>query len=611
MCGIAGIYNFDKVPINEIDLHKMIAVQQHRGPDDNGYFVDDNIGLGHCRLSIIDLSKTGHQPMSDSNKRIWCIHNGEIYNYLELKEELKSRGYHFESETDTEVIIYSYKEWGTDCVSKFNGMWAFAIWDGDNNSLFLSRDRLGVKPIYYLKNYNKFIFASEIKAILKIAPNERSPDYSELYHFLKTGIFANSDNTFFEHIKSLYPGHSIIIKNSDVKIWNYWDIKNKRIVNNNKYEENFVSLLEDSIKLRLRSNVAVGTCLSGGLDSSSIVAIQNKIFKDEIQTFSVIWEDKECDESKYINLIRKSNRITPFFVKPDSNNFFDILQKIVWHSDTPSQGPGIYAQWYLMKMAKDRVKVLLDGQGGDELLAGYFNYFFFYLKDILKNDFPSKFMKEGKKISNVIKSNAFKGVLRFLYPQLYKIFDNSKKENIFDTKFEKEYRGIPGYIKKNKNFKGELNNALYQSIKRDSLPALLHYGDRSSMAFSVEFRNPFLDYRMVEFCMNLPIYEKINNSTTKYILRKAMKDILPEEILSRKDKKGYPTPVGKWFKNTLKNQVEDIIYSNSFRNRGIFDCNTIRLLFEEHCSGKKDHTFKIWQWLTTELWFRQFIDTQV
>lgn len=612
MCGIAGIYNFASRPVDASKLRAMIDIQRHRGPDDEGIYISKNVGLGHCRLGIIDLSEQGHLPMSNREETLWCIYNGEIHNYIELREELEGYGYKFKSNTDTEVVIYSYDKWGEGCVNRFNGMWAFAIWDTNKRTLFLSRDRFGIKPFYYFRTEDSFIFASEVKSILKVISEAREVDYSEIYKFLSTGIFADSEDTFFNGIKSILPGHSVLIKDTDLIVRRYWDINRIQVSSDkSRNREDFINLLQDSINLRLRSSIPVGSCLSGGLDSSAIVMLQSKVSRMPIKTFSIVWEEPECDERRYINLITEKISSIPYSIKPVPGDFFDTLDKIVWHFDAPSQGPGVYAQWYLMNLAKGKVGVLLDGQGSDELLGGYYYYFFYYLKDLLKEGLLSKFIQEEREISALIKSSALKGVLRLLFPAIYETLRHNRAESIFNKDFEERNRQTGLIMRPGEGWGGELNDKLYNSFTFDSLPSLLHYSDRNSMAFSMEMRSPFLDHRLVEFCMNLPFNYKINGIETKRILRDAMKGFLPVEILHRRDKKGFPTPVGKWFKLELRCGVEEILNSSSFKERGIFDIERVKLFFALHCNNKRDYTFPIWQWLTVELWFRKFIDNSL
>ncbi|MBI2251163.1 MAG: asparagine synthase (glutamine-hydrolyzing), partial [Armatimonadetes bacterium] len=297
MCGIAGIYNLDNAPANEASLKIMAEIQAHRGPDDFGLWLDNSIGFSHRRLSIIDLSEYAHQPMISADGNLILVYNGEIYNYLEIKEELKAKGYNFHSNSDSEVLLYSFQEWGINCVSKFNGMWAFAIYNKKEEMLFCSRDRFGVKPFYYFYNKKSFTFSSEIKALIAILPELRQVNYTYLYYFLSTSSLDDGEETFFKNIKTLKPAHNLLIKKDQFKIWKYWDYEEsfKSKYDYNHPEDSFLNLLKSSVQFRLRSDVPVGTCLSGGLDSSSIVTLMYKFFRIKAHTFSSMYEDKDCD----------------------------------------------------------------------------------------------------------------------------------------------------------------------------------------------------------------------------------------------------------------------------------------------------------------------------
>lgn len=629
MCGIAGIINLNKKEIDAHQLQNMVKILSHRGPDGNGIFIDNNVGLAHTRLSIIDLSNLARQPMSYNDNNYQIIHNGEIYNYIELREELKKDGFYFKTASDTEVIVASYIKWGESCVTHFNGMWAFVIYDVKNKKIFASRDRFGVKPFYYYKDNEKFIFASEIKAILE-AESLKKTNYSCLYRLLNTGSLDEGDETFYENIKQLKAAHCLVLQDNDFKIYKYWDYYEtaKEKYDYKNAEETFLSLLTSSIKLRYRADVPVGACLSGGLDSSSIVTLSTKLLDCPIHTFSSIYEDEDCNESYYIDIVNKFNKTIPHYVYPVPQDFIDIIKKITYHQDEPTAGPGLYSQWHVMKTAQDHVKVLLDGQGADELLGGYFYFFGYYFSEIKKEKnkigaiaAAQKILNEYPKIKELTGMNSYAGMYRiiseiFLPRFLSNIFNTPLlKRNINNKSFltaeftnnakcgNKQYPEIP------KKFENELENALYKSLVQVSIPSLLHYEDRNSMAFSIESRVPFLDYRLVEFCLGLPADERIKADMTKVIMRKALKGILPDEVTYRRDKKGYPTPFARWLREDIKNDVVDILFSNRTRQRKIFNMEFLEKEFKRHINGEIDISWQIWRYLTTELWFQEFIDS--
>jgi len=632
MCGIAGILNLNGEPVAAAKIRGMMDVMAYRGPDDSGVYVDKNLGLGHRRLSIIDLSASGHQPMTNEDSTIWLVFNGEIYNYLELIPILREKGHHFLSRSDSEVIIHSYEEWGEQCVQRFNGMWAFAIWDKRQEKLFLSRDRFGVKPLYYYSTPAHFYFGSEIKCLLTVAPEARQPNYPYLFHFLPSGALDDGEETFFQGVKQLLPAHSLIVKGSEQKLDNYWRYDAESAKKRYDYghpEETLRALLRDAVKLRLRSDVPVGTCLSGGLDSSSIVALASQMMGHSVKTFSCLYEDPDCDERYFVDVLNGYCRADAYPVSPGGKDLFDVLPKIVWHQDEPTAGPGLYSQWHVMGSAHGKVKVLLDGQGGDELLAGYFSYFDAYLSSLLKDFIKSKrpiylssLLRSIREIRRLTSQPfAWKHLQRYS-PRLIKglvtrasnliqRFNPRTLEvapSIFHPDFVTQVKGQEIQREYPVQFDNDLNNVLYWHLVRQSIPALLHYEDRNSMAFSIEARTPFLDYRLVEFCLGLPYDLKIHHGTTKYLLRRALRNDLPQEIIERKDKKGYPTPMARWFRESQREKTKEVLYSAKTRERKIFNIEGIQDKVERHCSGAIDASWEIYRWLTTELWFRTFID---
>jgi asparagine synthase (glutamine-hydrolysing) len=639
MCGIAGIFYLDGRPIETKMLYEMSSTLRHRGPDSQGFAFFSparnkffltmeekpalpfpcSLGLAHRRLAILDLSMKAHQPMPNEDETLWLVFNGEIYNYVELRSELKAAGHQFRSECDAEVILHAYEEWSEECLNRFNGMWAFALWDSKKGSLFLSRDRFSIKPLYYLHKDNTFIFASEIKAILKIFPDERKPDYNSIYKFLTQGLQDDSEQTFFPNIKQLPQASYMEISPRGKKLQSYWQLQEKSntdIAKENPYEQ-FLYLLKDAIRLRLRSDVPVGTCLSGGLDSSSIVTLATEISQQPFHTFSSIYEEESCDESFYIDIIVKHCNTKPHYINPRAEDFFETLPTIIWYQDEPINASGIYSQWNVMKLAAGKVKVLLDGQGGDEILGGYHSFFIPYLADYLRKSInPKNWIELGKILGDIryIKTISYqryaKLFLSLISPQLVFGIEKfvHKKRTPLNPEFSESFSGISSSSIRKKHFKSKLDQWLYNSLTKTTLPAYLHFEDRSSMAFSIESRTPFLDYRLVEFLFQLPFDYKIRNGITKYILRKAMEGKMPNEIVNRKDKKGFPTPVDVWFKRELKENAKALLTSASFKGRGIFDQKKVLHVLEEHCQGKIDYSWHIWRWINLEFWFQRFID---
>lgn len=628
MCGITGIYYIDHRQADPNLLERMMDPIKHRGPDDRGCYLEGSLGLGHLRLSIIDLSPAGHQPMSNEDGSAWITYNGEVYNYVELMSELQSAGHLFKSKTDTEVIIHAYEEWGEECLNRFNGMFAFAIWEKKINRLFCARDRFGIKPFYYYFDGKVFLFASEIKALLKSGVVQSKPNNPIIFDYLAYAYLDHTEDTFFEGVKQLMPAHSLILENGRLHIKKWWDLVRgsespfrirSSASKDKEYATKFYEILLDSIRLHLRSDVPIGTCLSGGLDSSSIVCIANKLMfsnnnvniSERQKTFSSCFNDHKYDERKYVHSVLNQTKAEPNFVFLKGEDLFDILSKVIWHQDEPFGSTSIVAQWYVMEEASKKVKVLLDGQGADELLAGYHGYFGGLYSDLLKKFQLFKLLKEiiyYKIIHNHFQPYVFSNIARaFLPPSLISLIRGKISHTIewMDESFQKKYKRSFGYSDK---FETNLDNQLYSILTKYGLPALLHYEDRNSMAFSIEARVPFLDYRLVEFMFSLSSDQKIRNGTTKIVLRNAMKGILPENVRMRQDKMGFGTPEDVWFGTILKEKILEIFYSRSFKERGYFNIDGIKKEFEQHYTGKKNISNTIWRWINLELWFRTFFD---
>jgi len=653
MCGIFGLWHLDNKPLAPATIQRATNLLRHRGPDDEGYLLVNtanncvaqfsgqdtiaelnlprienvnhpsfNLAFGFRRLSILDLSPAGHQPMASADHRHWIIFNGEVYNYLELRSELAGYGRQFRTNSDTEVILAAYQQWGHECLSRFNGMWALAIWDAQQQELFCARDRLGVKPFYYYFNRMQFVFASEIKAILAATSGLGQINHPQLANFLLTGLLDHNNQTFFASINTLPPAHYLRIsaKTTTPVPQRYWDIIPEEIKAAYDYaqpENTLLNLLQDSVRLRLRSDVPVGTCLSGGLDSSAIVALASKLLPHSINSFSSIYSQSGYSEEKYIHLVAQANQTQAHFTSPDPDFFFNRLGKIIWHTDEPAAGPGVYSQWFVMELAKQSVTVLLDGQGGDELFAGYAPYLPLHLAALGQKIFRERRLNLLGRFfqdSSVILRDG----RRYFFPELSA---RQFLKKIFMRATGKRYRAnlwlnaemaeaqrrtvinahnpIPTH--------DPLNRRLYRDITQTSIPALLHYEDRSSMAFGLEARVPFLDYRLVEFALGLPSEMKIKGATTKYVARQAFKDILPEAVRARRDKMGYPTPLALWLRGPLRSQA-DAILQEHFRRRNFYNVPMVQQLWREHQTGAADHSWQVFRWLTTEMWLQNFID---
>lgn len=604
MCGICGMVG----KADKFTVEKMVEKMEHRGPDGQGYYFDKSLAFGHVRLSILDLSENGAQPMVSQSGRYVITYNGEVYNFLELRDELVSLGYNFISNSDTEVLLNAYIEWEEKCLDRLNGMFAFAIWDKEKRQLFCVRDRLGVKPFYYYMDSNSFVFASEIKSILEYKEYMPMPNDKIIYDYLIDGYVEHTEDTFFSGIKKLSPGSYIKIDdNLNIEFYRYWDLSINNMLHNNGDKvtqiEQMKELLLDSVKLRLRSDVSVGSCLSGGLDSSSIVCIINNMLMKENaeakqETFSSCFEDERFDERKYIDEVIKVTNTKKNLIFPNSDNLIEDINKLIYHQEEPFLGTSIFAQWSIMKeVNKKGVRVLLDGQGADEILAGYRKYRIYLIKELLRN---KKYFSCIKELIGGMRQNHASYNFSSDINKIKRLLGLSYGTTIMDYINFKDHKESGG---KRHKLPKDFAEALYLDLTKYSIPALLRYEDKNSMAFSVEARVPFLDYRLVEFLASLPTQFKINNGWSKWILREAMKGTLPEKIRTRKDKMGFVTSEKLW----LQEQKEFItkIFSNAgFKAHRYVD--RIKILSNLDSLINSDRYTYLWRFINLELWMQQF-----
>ena len=562
MCGISGIVSLYDENVDQQLLKDFTDIIAHRGPDDDGFFTENNLGLGHRRLSIIDLSHDGHQPMPYLDKYV-IVYNGEVYNYVELRAELIQKGYTFKSKTDTEVILAAYDAWGEGCLDRFNGMWAFIIYDRTKNSIFCARDRFGVKPLYYTRLGNYFAIASEIKQFTTLPGWKAIANNARLLDFLILNVFDHTNETLFKDVFQLKGGHklSVDLKSGRTEVAQWYDLRSKLTARANgsvPHTDKFYSLMKDSVSLRLRSDVKVGSCLSGGLDSSTIVCLVNELLKEqgkaEIQeTVSSCFDEKKYDESHFIDVVVDKTKVKSHKVYPAFPELFEKLEKITWHQDNPIGSTSVFAQWNVFKTAKENnLTVMLDGQGADESLAGYHPFYDLRFKKLLSGLRFGEFVREVsafKKMHRYSTGKVAKILTKMLLPQALL---SSGVQNIRKKKYS--------WLKADYQFYNPFHNLRAKDIqdysvmqlRQSSLPMLLHYEDRNSMAFSIESRVPFLDYRLVEFILNLEDHEKIDHGKTKAILRKSLKNVVPDKILTRYDKMGFVTPETVWFRSNTR-----------------------------------------------------------
>ncbi len=572
----------------------------HRGPEGEGFWISSNgrVGFGHRRLSIIDLSEAGAQPMHYM-ERYTITYNGEIYNYLEVKQALEKQGYHFKSSCDTEVILAAYACYGKNCLQHFDGMFAFAIWDELEQKLFCARDRFGEKPFYLFTDQTQLVFASEIKA-LHAAGIGKAINNSMLLNYLTIGFTSDPSDpsaTFFNDIKKLPAAHcmEIDVKQQQLHIhqWQYWDIDKEAQLElkEEEYIDRFAQLFETSIQRRLRSDVAIGSSLSGGLDSSSIVAVINNIIGDATRqkTFSAVFPGFEKDESLYINKVVQQFKVDNYTVTPTALGFADDFQKLVHHQDEPFQSSSIYAQYKVYELAKQHdVTVILDGQGADEILAGYNKYYHWYWQELVRKEDWKKAKHEQKAAANngVRAEWSWKNYVAAYMPTLT-ARQLEKKANAQQASLEFMHQDfIEQYRDKSsvqKPVVEKLNDILYFNTMQQGLEELLRYADRNSMAHSREVRLPFLNHELVQFVFSAPSSMKINKGFTKYLLRLVMDTVLPQPIVWRKDKVGYEPPQQQWMQ---QQPVVDIIMQSREKlvQQGVLDKRVLHEPIRAHAA---------------------------
>jgi len=633
MCGICGfVSNKESQRIDRYFLSKMNKVMHHRGPDDDGIYlgcaVNANefmVGLGHRRLSIIDLSTQGHQPMSNENGTVWIVYNGEIYNFIELKDYLIKKGHQFKSHTDTEVIIHLYEEKGKECLQYLRGMFAFAIWDDKRKSLFAARDRLGVKPFYFYFDHDKLIFASEVKSILESQKVNAQVNRQVIDSYLTLG-YVPAPQTMFVGIEKLKPGYTLSYERGNLHIEKYWDIdgiEQGTDRGEKYYVEQFQALLYDCVKIRLISDVPLGVFLSGGIDSSTVVGLMSRMTGGRpVKTFCVGYQDKQASELEYARIIAKRFNTDHHEYCLEPTDFYDFIPKLVWHFDEPVVEAAAIPLYFISKLAREHVTVLLSGEGADELFGGYSIY---NQMRIIENyrKIPA-FIRHGfldESILNFIHATKKKQKIReWLTLPLEKRYlgvsteiGESIKNQLYTESFNNEVKSRfsgHGYLQAYFNAvsqKDTLSKMLYVDTKVWLPDDLLIKADKMSMATSVELRVPFLDYKLVEFSAGLPSKYKIKNNITKYLLKKSVQDLLPNDIIFR-NKKGFPVPINAWFKGDFSDKAADILLNQRSVDRGYFDRNYVTRLIGMHKDGKENYSKLLFSLMVLEIWHKTFID---
>ena len=633
MCGLVGIVTSS---LDSEDARRrlggMLSKIEYRGPDDYGFHADALAGVyfGHRRLAIIDPDN-GKQPMTTPEEDLTVIFNGAIYNYLEIRRELISKGHVIHSYSDTEVLLYAYKEWGEACVDRFLGMFAFAIWDKRNNRIFCARDRIGIKPFYYYHDRHNFIFASEIKSILASGLVDVASNGSGLRDYL-TFQFCLDQKTLFKNVFKLEPGHSLTVEMSQgisLRKRCYWDVKFETDEQHDEswFVDNLSGLIEDAVRIHLRSDVPLGAHLSGGLDSSAVACIASTLLRGErVKTFTGAFrEGPAFDETEYAKIVSQFAGTEYEEIYIDGSDFSGILPKLIYIMDEPVAGPGLIPQYYVSKLASEHVKVVLGGQGGDELFIGYTRYLIAYLEKCLSGaiyqtaDNAAYAASLASMIPNLPILQSYRPMLQsFLGNGL---FDESDKryfslvDRMAGTSHLLSHDVLSGDYSPFEEFQGIFNrDGLHSLVNRmtyfdlkASLPALLQVEDRTSMAASIESRVPLLDHRLVEFMATIPANIKFSGGRPKYLFKEAIKNNIPSRILNRKDKMGFPTPIARWANGVGRDFVCDILLSDRAKTRGIYNASAV----EQAVSSEGEFGRVVWGLLSLELWHRIFVDGDV
>jgi asparagine synthase (glutamine-hydrolysing) len=605
----------DGGPADTAALRRMTRALRHRGPDDEGMAVDGPVGLGFRRLAILDLSPAGHQPMTSADGMRTIVFNGEIYNYVELRDELRALGHTFRSTGDTEVLLHAYEQWGADCLPRLNGMWAFVIADRSRKVLFGSRDRFGVKPLYYSRTDDCLLMASEIKGILVSGHYTPATNWTTASRYLLQRRLDENDETFYEGIRQIPPGSAFEInRRGDVRQWKFWSLETLPTFPVPDPPKAFASLFADAVRVRMRSDVPVGVCLSGGLDSTSILALaaaqrRSAGVSDPLQAFC--YTAPEFDESRYVSdtLAMTGAEVNHVDVTPA--RLWDNLRRAMWHYDEPVHSPTALIGFELMKLAASRgVKVVLNGQGADETLAGYHVYFTHYWQTLLDQ---GRVLECWRQMSAFAAAHGgetgplFRGALRRLATGRVK---RSRLAAILAGPAESSGNGHPWFERdlqlpfSDRPLAADagLDDALRFSTERRNLPLYLRVEDRNSMAHSVEARLPFLDFRLVTLAYSLPANWKMRGPWNKFVLREAMRGRIPESVRARRDKMGFPTSLRRWFQDEWYEATQDLLDSRAVRERGIYRVDAIRRDLERHRLGEVDVSDRLFAIAQFETW---------
>lgn len=652
MCGIVGLYGADARPVDLGELGEMARLIEHRGPDGHGFWAGEShsgrheffssgfpdlradVALGHRRLSIIDLTDTGRQPMCNEDGTIWITFNGEIYNFRELKSELESLGHRFRSSSDTEVIVHAYEAWGERCVDRFNGIFAFAIWDQPRRQLFLARDRLGVKPLYYTWIGERFAFGSEFKSFLAIKDYQPRLNLEAIDRYMSF-LWVPDPDTVLEGVHKLPPGHRMVVKGREVSLERYWSVAYSEAKRDEQaIARDLADLFDDAVQMQLMSDVPLGAFLSGGVDSSAIVESMRRNVSHQVTTYTVGYSPKDLRHDVVPDDVRWARKVGAL-LGVDYNEFMlepslaDLLPRVVWHMDEPVADPAALSAFLICKAAKQKLTVMLSGMGGDEIFGGYPRH-------------VAVRMADGyTRLPGWIRRGAIEPLAARMPASvpgpLNPVFRNAKKLlRDASLPFQQRYLGFGTYFteaEKQELYVSELaargeegraferHHAFFDEVKGlDNVNQMIHvdtmvylpclnltYSDKMSMANSVEVRVPFLDHRLVEFAARIPPHLKLRGLEGKYILKKALRGRLPDDVIYRK-KAGFGAPIRSWLKGELSELVGDLLSKERIVARGLFEPSSVARVLEDNRTGRSDNALKIWQLLTLELWFQKFMD---
>jgi asparagine synthase (glutamine-hydrolysing) len=636
MCGICGIFYPDPGHPDSgkrVQRDQLVSMNRqivHRGPDDDGFFVENNVGLAMRRLSIIDI-QTGHQPISNEDETIWIVFNGEIYNHRELRQDLQARGHHYRTQSDTETIVHLYEEYGRDCVQYLRGMFAFAIWDRTKKCLLLARDRLGIKPLYYRYESGTLLFGSEIKTILAYPGVKPEFNHATLAEYLSFGYIVGEE-TMYAGIRKLLPGHILTLNSSgQLTTTSYWDLEVKADDGSQPreyYVGQYREQLEECVSSHLMSDVPLGVFLSGGLDSSAIAALTTKIRKEPIETFSVGYGEEAYSELPYARTIAEHLKSKHHEVYLSRDEFFQALPRLTWHEDEPIVWPSSVALYFVARLAKERVTVVLTGEGSDETLAGYTRYPWTLLnsrldtayrkltpsalRDMLRSAIHASPIPAAarRKLEHTFLMRDGTSWPAFYFDNFYSAFSAAEQDELLTPEAKRmagnAYAGSMNYWS---HSSGDfLHRLLYCDIKT-YLVELLMKQDQMSMAASVESRVPFLDHRLVEFTATIPAKYETHGMAGKFILKAAVEDLLPKSIVYRQ-KMGFPTPWAYWLAGPFLDSLQRLLLEPRTLGRGLFRADALRKMFAEHIAGRRDHGNRIWRLLNLELWFRVCVERE-